>query len=54
MALGTPGKGPEPLRVVLMAAALVAAAFAGAVLGLAWKHFSASEQPAAVPPAGQP
>ena len=47
MELGSPGKGQEPLNVALMAAALAAAAFLGAGLGLAWKHFSAADEPAA-------
>jgi hypothetical protein len=47
MALGSPGRGQEPLKVVVMAAALVTAAFVGAALGLAWKHFAAADEPLA-------
>ncbi len=36
MAMGTPGRKPEPLHVIRMALALVFAAVAGAALGLVW------------------
>ena len=37
MALGSPGRRPEPLHVIPMALALVFAAFLGAALGLVWQ-----------------
>lgn len=54
MALGSPGRGQEPLNVAVMAAALVTAAFLGAVLGRAWKHFAADAQPAATAATAEP
>jgi hypothetical protein len=36
MAIGPPGRRNEPLHVVAMALMLIAAAFLGAGLGLAW------------------
>ena len=48
MSLGHPGRPNEPLGVIWMALALVAAAFVGAALGLLW-HWSGlgSDEPAA-------
>ena len=37
MALGSPGRRPEPLHVIPMALALVLAAFLGGALGLVWQ-----------------
>ena len=45
MALGTPVRPREPLRVWLMLAALVLAAFLGAAAGLVWQRFFADETP---------
>ena len=48
MALGPSGRRNEPLNVLLMAGALVLAAFLGAALGLVWNAsgFGADETPA--------
>ena len=43
LALGGPDKKSAPLRVFMMAAALVIAAFLGAALGLVWQSSGADE-----------
>lgn len=43
MALMPSGGGKEPLKAGVMALALVAAAFAGAGLGLAWKALTGGD-----------
>ena len=40
MAIGTPGRRPDPIHVIPMALALVLAAFLGAAIGLMWHAFS--------------
>ena len=39
MAIGPPGRRPDPLNVTAMALALVLAAFLGAALGLLWQAY---------------
>lgn len=48
-----PGGGPEPLKVMRMALALVLAAFLGAALGLVWQALK-GEEPAAQAEAAGP
>ena len=36
MAIGPPGRRPDPINAIWMALALVLAAFVGAALGLLW------------------
>jgi len=49
MPMGGPGRRQEPLRIGLMIAALLGAAFAGAAGGLAWQALTADSGP----PAGE-
>jgi len=46
MPMGGPGRRQEPLRIGMMIAALVAAAFVGAAGGLAWQALSVDPGPA--------
>lgn len=39
MAIGPPGRRPDPLNVIPMALALVLAAILGAALGLLWQAY---------------
>jgi hypothetical protein len=40
MAIGPPGRKPDPIHLIPMAIALVLAAFLGAALGLLWHAWS--------------
>ena len=39
MAIGPPGRRPDPINVIPMALALLFAAFLGAALGLLWQAY---------------
>lgn len=50
MAIGPPGRRPDPIHALAMALALVLAAFAGAALGLVWHASGLSDESPADPP----